>query len=93
MTQTPNVESDGAALDGLRVTKRIDGAHPLHADYPLLPGDLLVRDADGTFTKEAPGLAVIGFMLREEDVVALEPVRFRCAGLSYYVLPPGESNA
>lgn len=73
--------------DGFRVTETIDGAHPLHPKYPLLPGDLLVRDAGGTWAKEAPGLAVIGFELTPEQEAALQPVQFSRAGLAYSVIP------
>jgi hypothetical protein len=71
---------------GFRVTETIEGAHPKHTDYPLLPGDLLVR-ADGTWWKEAPGLAVGGFVLSEAQEATLKPVKFGSAGLDYWVNP------
>lgn len=76
-------------MDGHRVTQRIDNAHPvLGADYPLLPGDLLVRDGV-TWTKEAPGLCVYGFVLTDEQVATLEPVQFERHGLAYSLLNGG----
>ena len=71
-------------MNGFRVTETIWGAHPKLDAYPLLPGDLLVQDDDGTWGKEAPGLAVFGFVLNEEQVETLRPVEFGCAGLSYW---------
>lgn len=71
-------------MNGFRVTEKIEGAHPRHVTYPLLPGDLLVREADGTWTKEAPGLAVMGFGLNEDQEATLRPCEFGCAGLSYW---------
>ena len=87
---THSAEKD-AALSGFRVTVAVEGAHPLHVGYPLLPGDLLVRDSDGTWTKEAPGLAVIGFVLSDEQEATLKPVTFECSGLSYHIFPPEAS--
>lgn len=74
-------------MDGFLVTERIDGAHPNHAHYPLLPGDLLTREAAGTWAKEAPGLMVIGFTLTDEQAATLEPRRFHRHGLGYCVAP------
>lgn len=71
--------------DGHRVTETIRGAHPQHATYPLYPGDLLVKDAGGTWAKEAPGLGVVGFVLTPEQEATLKPVKFRRMGLSYEV--------
>lgn len=60
-----------------RVTVRLDGCHPLHEDYPLLPGDILARsDDEGDdqgWAKVAPGLGIFGFVLTEEDEATLEP--------------------
>lgn len=72
--------------EGFRVTRRIDRAHPTNTEYPLLPGDLLVRDAAGRWTKEAPGLAVNGFELTVDQVASLEPIRFVRCGLTYEVV-------
>lgn len=72
--------------NGLRVTEEIEGAHPTLKNYPLLPGDLLQKDDDGTFFKEAPGIAVGGFVLTPEQEANLEPVQFLRHGLDYQVL-------
>jgi hypothetical protein len=40
-------------------------AHSLHPQYPLLPGDVIIQDPDGTWTKHAPGLAMAGLELSE----------------------------
>lgn len=60
----------------LKVAETIRGAHPAKhlRDYPLLPGDVLTKDADGTYTKQAPGLGVVGFVLTPEQAAALEEV-------------------
>lgn len=71
--------------EGFRVTERVDNAHPKLADYPLLPGDLLVRDGE-TWTKEAPGLAVLGFTLTPEQEATLTRVEFSRHGLAYTIL-------
>lgn len=49
------------------VQETIEGAHPLHVDYPLLEGDLLVKDDDGTYYKHGPGLGISGFVLTPEQ--------------------------
>lgn len=72
---------------GFRVKAEIRGAQPMHPEYPLLPGDLLVRTPDGTFMKEAPGLAVGGFTLSPEQESDLEIVHFTRLGLAYDVRP------
>lgn len=68
--------------EGYVVSEQIDGANPLHPKYPLLPGDLLVRDG-ATWMKDAPGLAVGGFVLTEEQVATLRRVEFVVHGLTY----------
>lgn len=55
-----------------RVTETLEGRHPLHTDYPLLPGDILTRSGS-TWTKQAPGLGIFGFNLSDEDEAGLEP--------------------
>jgi hypothetical protein len=59
--------------DLLRVTERMVGVHPIHTEYPLLPGDVLTLDKDGTYTKHT-GLCVAGFTLSAEQSASLEPV-------------------
>lgn len=72
--------------DGVIVTECIAGAHPSYDDYPLLPGDLLTQDADGTWTKEAPGLCLGGFVLTDQKVAtSTRPVEFERQGLDYLV--------
>lgn len=74
--------------EGLRLTETIREAHPEMPGYTLYPGDLLVRDEGGTtWMKEAPGLAIGGFVLTPEQEAALEPVRFAAYGLDYVVEP------
>ena len=57
------------------VTEEIEGAHPRHLDYPLLTDDLVQLTRDGTYTKIAPGLAIMGFVLRPDQQVALRPIQ------------------
>lgn len=74
-----------AAPVGLRATTEIRGAHPHLSDYSILPGDLLVKEAEGTYMKEAPGLAVGGFVLTPEQMAAMQPVTFERHGLAYAI--------
>jgi len=37
--------------------------------YPVLPGDVLVRDNDGSYTKVAPGIAIAGLQIPTEFVI------------------------
>lgn len=54
------------------VTEQLDGCHDIHTDYPLLPGDILVEDEDGSFAKTAPGLGIFGFILSSEQKSTLK---------------------
>lgn len=65
------------------VVEAIKGAHPRHVDYPLLPGDVLYKNEDGTWTKEAPGLTILGFILTEEQEQQLQQVEVERNGLVY----------
>lgn len=56
----------------LKVTQKMVGVHPIHQDYPLLPGDVLMRRPDGTYGK-LTGLGIEGFTLTAEQAAALEP--------------------
>jgi hypothetical protein len=55
-----------------RVTVELAGKHPIHTNYPLLPGDILTKHPVDGWTKHAPGLAIWGFELTDEDVKTLE---------------------
>jgi hypothetical protein len=57
----------------LKVTEEMVGVHPIHPEYPLLPGDVLTLDPDGTYTKHT-GLCVLGFTLSPEQVATLKPI-------------------
>lgn len=57
------------------MTAALWGCHPKHTTYPLLSGDILVEQADGTFNKTAIGLAVNGFVLTEEQRATLKPLK------------------
>lgn len=57
----------------LRVTEGIEGCHPQHPNYPLLPGDVLTLERDGTYMKHT-GLGMFGFVLTAEQAARLEPV-------------------
>lgn len=77
--------TDHETAPAYKVTETINGAHPTHVDYPLLPGDLLLPCPDGTWTKEAPGLAVGGFVLPKNDP-RLTPVTYGKTGpLEYFI--------
>lgn len=69
------------------VQEEIKGAHPMHTTYPLLNGDLLSRDEEGTFTKECPGITVMGFVLTDEQQKTLKQVRVWTDGLYYQLAP------
>lgn len=81
-------------VSGFKVTETIEGAHPRHTKYPLLPGDLLIEQRDGTFVKWAPGLAVGGFTLTDEQRDSLgiyeeQPVGI--GGMDYFLSDEDES--
>lgn len=70
----------------MTVTETIDGAHPQHIDYPLLPEDCLQLYTDGTWAKISPGLMVTGFVLNPEQVQTLKPVWMKNANLAYHII-------
>lgn len=72
-------------LPGFVVTERVEQAHPTVRNYPLLPDDLLFRETDGTYTKECPGVAVVGFTLTPDQEATLKPVSFINYGLTYVI--------
>lgn len=80
------------AGDGYRVTVEIKHAHMKLPNYSLLPGDLLVKQGVQTYAKEAPGLAIIGFVLTPEEEASLEPVTFTRQGLNYTLSPAQPSG-
>ena len=49
------------------VTETLNGCHDKHPTYPLLQGDILIEQKDGTFFKTAPGLGIMGFALTPEQ--------------------------
>ena len=51
------------------LVERVVG-HKLMPNYPLLPGDVIVQNSDGSWTKHAPGLAMAGLVLPDVWVVA-----------------------
>jgi hypothetical protein len=66
-------ESYRYALDKcFLVTEEMVGVHPKHPDYPLLPGDVLTQDANGTWQKHT-GLGMFGFVLSEAQTATLQP--------------------
>ena len=77
-----NSDRSLAANSQMRVTVELRGKSPLHVEYPLLPGDIIAPEIDwdddgneiatGTWMKHAPGLAIGGFVLTDEDVATLE---------------------
>lgn len=69
--------------NGLMVKNTIEGAHFRLKNYPLFEGDILVKRTDGTFMKVAPGLAIGGFTLSEEEISELAPVEYSFFGLNY----------
>lgn len=71
---------------GYIVQETIEGAHPKLTDYPLLQNDLLVKDSDGSYAKECPGLAIVGFRLTPEQEASLMKVTYEVRGLDYKVI-------
>lgn len=72
--------------DGFVVTKELVVNHPRWRDYPLLPGDLLVKPTDDptTYTKTCPGLMIHGFRLTPEQEATLKPTEYQARGLDFY---------
>jgi len=68
--------------DGFVVTEQIDHARP-DMDYPLLPGDLLIKH-EGEWWKECPGVAIGGFILTEEQEASLVATEYQARGLDYF---------
>lgn len=59
--------------DLLKVTERMVGVHPIHTEYPLLPGDVRTLDPDGTYRKHT-GVGIWGFTLSPEQASTLTPI-------------------
>ncbi len=72
--------------EGYIVTEEIPGVHPKLRAYSLLPNDLLVKDSDGSYAKECPGLAIVGFRLTPEQEASLMKVTYEVRGLDYKVI-------
>ena len=60
--------------------------HPLHRAYELFPGDLLNKDSDGTWTKHAPGLCLMGFVLSDAEERDLNPIVVQWHDSEHYVV-------
>lgn len=69
-------------MNGYVVTSEINAARA-DMDYPLLPGDLLVLEDDGSYWKECPGMSVGGLRLTDEQAATLRPVEYKVFGLNY----------
>jgi hypothetical protein len=68
---------------GYVVTETIDRAHRRMDDYQLMPGDLLVREKDGSFWKECPGMSIGGFHLTDAQIATLRETEYEVHGLTY----------
>lgn len=80
--------SETKRVQVLQVAEEIPGAHQQFVDYPLLPEDIIRKDADGTWTKVAPGLQVSGFVLSDEQVQRLQAVWMITEHLIFDILGP-----
>lgn len=70
---------------GFVVTERIENARR-HDDYPLMEGDLLTLQPDGSFWKVCPGLSVGGFNLTDDQTDTLKAVRYVQNHLNYTIV-------
>lgn len=70
--------------NGYIVEETIEGAHFSIKNYPLIRGDLIMEEPDGTYFKEFPGIGIGGFTLTEEQKSRLRPVVFEGYGLNYH---------
>lgn len=68
---------------GFVVTETIENARPDGMDYPLLNGDLILKQDDGTWFKVCPGTAIGKFVLTEQQVTRLKQVEYTQRGLDY----------
>lgn len=71
--------------EGFVVTTEISGAND--AGWDLKPGQLVVSASNGTFTKLAPGICLLGFKLSEEQIASLRPVKYWANGLDFMLEP------
>lgn len=69
--------------EGFLVTTELSDVHPKYPDFPLLPGDLIIKDEEGKFTKLAPGLGIFGFELSPAQEATLKNTAFVRRGLEY----------
>lgn len=60
----PDELTVNARFEVVLKSPRLDGHK-----YPILPGDVLSREADGTYMKHAPGLAVGGLEIPDEFII------------------------
>ena len=75
-------------VSGHEVTETLEGCHPKHKTYPLLPGDILIKRGDGTWYKFGPGLGIGGFILTVSQQATLRPrvhQRFGIGGMDYFL--------
>lgn len=70
-------------MKGYIATVDIQNAHPKIPNYPILEGDLLIPEEDGTWTKECPGLTVGLFVFTPEQVATFKEVEYEHEGLVY----------
>lgn len=78
----------GTLNSALVVTEVIEGAHPKHSYYPLLPGDMMIQEANGTWHKFGPGLGISGFVLSDKQVATLElreDIHFGVGGMGWFL--------
>lgn len=71
---------------GCLVTEDIVGANPKMPDYVLYKGVLIVQTDDGSWTKLAPGLCLVGLRLTEDQEASLKPVKYESDGLNFHVI-------
>lgn len=71
--------------DGYITTAETTGFNP--AGWTLHSGTLLVRTEEGSFTKVAPGICIVGFELDEDQVATMRPVKYASNGLDFMISP------
>lgn len=51
------------------VKEIITGVHNIHTEYPLIPGDGLIKRDDGTYAKLFIGVQIEGFNLTDDQII------------------------